>query len=49
MWDKIATSWAGEENWMEEEIRQNTTAEKYKCVTFVLSKMKLPAEHRKQK
>ena len=41
MWDKIATSWASKENRKEARKKKNTTEEKYKFVTFVLSKMKL--------
>ena len=47
--DKIATSWAGKDNWMKARKKKRTTEEKYKFVTFVLFKMKLPAEHRKSK
>ena len=49
MWDKIVTSWAGKEDWMEARKKKNTPEEKYKFVTFVPSKMKLPTEHRNTK
>ena len=49
VWDKIATRWAGKENWMEAGTKTYTMEDKDKFVTFVLSKMKLPTEQRKSK
>ena len=50
VWDKMATKWAGEENWMRARKRKRTLLEeKYKFVTFVLGRMKLSIEHRKKK
>ena len=42
MWDKIATMWAGKENWMEARRKKSTLEEK-------LNRMKLSTEHRKSK
>ena len=44
-WEKIATLWAGNDDWMEARKKKNTTDEKYKFVTFFLSRMKLSSEH----
>ena len=49
MWDKIATRWAGKENWMRSRTKNFTLEEKYKFVTFVLSRMRQSTEHRKSK
>ena len=47
MWDKMATCWAGEEDWMTARKQQNSPEDRYKFLTYILNKMKLPTEHRK--
>ena len=49
MWDKMATCWAGEEDWTIARKKQNSQEEKYKFITYILNKMKLPIEHRHTK
>ena len=49
MGDKIATIWAGEEDWTRARLRKSTLEEKYKFVTFILNRMKLSTEYRKKK
>ena len=49
VWCKIATEWAGEEDWMRARIRKSTLEKKYQFVTFVLDRMNLSIEHKKSK
>ena len=49
VWNKMATRWAGGKSWTDTRMMKNTREEKYKFVTFVLSKMKLSTEHMKTK
>ena len=47
VWDKIATDWAREEEWMRERKVKSTLAEIYQFVIFALDRMKLSTLHRK--
>ena len=38
VWDKMASRWAGKDDWMEARKKKHTPEDKYKFVTFVLSK-----------
>ena len=50
MWDnKSNTEWAGKKKWMEAKKKKSQLEEKYKFVTFILSRIKLFFEHRKNK
>ena len=49
VWDKMATCWAGKEDWMTARKKQNSPEEKYKFITYILIKMKLTTEHRQTK
>ena len=49
MWDKIATDWAGKEEWMRERKVESTLADMYQFVTFALDRMKLSTVHRRKK
>ena len=49
MCEKSTKEWAGGGNWMRARGRKSTLEEKYKFVTFVLDRMKLSPEHRKNK
>ena len=46
VWDKMATCWAGKEEWLMARKEQTSPEDKYKFITFILNKMKLPTEHR---
>ena len=39
VWDRIATDWAGEEDWMRARRRKNTLEDKYQFVTFALDRV----------
>ena len=45
VWDKMATCWECKEDWMVARKKQHSPEEKYKFVTYILIKMKLPTEH----
>ena len=47
VWDKIATEWAGEEDWMRARMK-STLEDEHPFVTFVLDRKKLSIEHRKK-
>ena len=49
VWDKIATEWAGKDDWMRTRSMKSTLDDKYQFVTFVLDKMKLSTVRRKKK
>ena len=49
VWDKIATDWAGREDWTRERKVKSTLDDLYKFVTFVLDRVKLSTVHRKTK
>ena len=49
VWDKMATFWAGKEDWMIARKKQNSSEEKYKFITHVLNETKLSTEHRQTK
>ena len=50
VWDEIATIWAGKKKKLDgRKKKKSTLEEKYKFVTFILSRMKLSTEHRKSK
>ena len=49
VWDKIATRWAGKENWIVGRKKKRRQRRSTKFVAFVLSKKKLPTENRKSK
>ena len=43
----MATRWANEKDWMIKRKEHNLPSHKYKFITYILNKMKLPTEHRK--
>ena len=47
VWGKMATRWAGEKDWMIKRKEYTSPSDKYKFITCMLNKMKLPTEHRK--
>ena len=47
VWDKIATEWAGEEDWMRARKRKNALEENYQVVTSALDIVKLSTVHKK--
>ena len=49
VWDKIATEWAGKEDWMSERKKKGALADKNKFATFALNIVKLSTAHRKEK
>ena len=49
VWDKMATCWAGKEDWMIARKKQNSSEDKYKFITYILNEMKLSTEHRQTK
>ena len=49
VWDKLATEWAGKEDWIRARNMISTLADKYQFVTFALDRVKLSAVYRKEK
>ena len=47
VWDKMATRWAGKNDWMIARKKQNSPEYKYNFITYILNKMLLSTEHRK--
>ena len=49
VWDKIATEWAGKEDWMRARKMKSSPTGKYQFVTFVLHSVKLSTALRKER
>ena len=49
VWDKMATCLAGKKDWMIARKEQNSPEDKCNFIAYILNKMKLPTEHRKNK
>ena len=49
VWANMATCWAGAKDWMIKRKEHASPSDKYKFITCILNKMKLPTEHRKTK
>ena len=49
VWDKIATDWAGEDDWISKRKNRTSSADKKKFVTPVLNRMNLSTVHRRVK
>ena len=47
VWDKIATCWAGEKDWMIARKEQNSPEDNYNFIIYILNEMMLSTEHRK--
>ena len=47
VWDMVATCWAGAKDWMIERKEHTSASDKYKFITYIQNKMKLPTEHGK--
>ena len=43
----MATRWAGEKDWMIKRKEHTSLSDKYKFITYILNKMKLPTAHMK--
>ena len=48
VWDKLATDWAGKEEWMIERKVKSTLVDKYRFVTSALDSVKLSTVHRRK-
>ena len=48
VWEKIATDWAGKEEWMSKRKVKNTLSDMYQFVTFAIDRMKQSTVHRKK-
>ena len=49
VWDKMASDWAGEEDWISKRKNKTSSADKADFVTRTLNRMNLSTVHRKEK
>ena len=49
VWHKIATEWAGKEDWMSVRKKKTTLPDMYRSVTFALDRVKLSTVHWKNR